>query len=88
VVEAKIRYLRRSGRNPFNEYQLPEAIMLIKQGVGRLIRDEADRGVLMILDERVLTKPYGKIVLSSLPPFARTRSEAEAVDFLTRRRAD
>ena len=45
VVEAKIRYLRRSGRNPFNEYQLPEAIMLIKQGVGRLIRDETDRGV-------------------------------------------
>ena len=87
VVEAKIRYLRRSGRNPFNEYQLPEAIMLIKQGVGRLIRDETDRGVLMILDERVLTKPYGKLVLSSLPPFARTRSEAEAVDFLTRRRA-
>ncbi|MBC8118645.1 MAG: ATP-dependent DNA helicase, partial [Burkholderiaceae bacterium] len=52
VVEAKIRYLRKLGRNPFNEYQLPEAIMLIKQGVGRLIRDESDRGVLMILDER------------------------------------
>ncbi|MEP6607997.1 MAG: ATP-dependent DNA helicase [Burkholderiaceae bacterium] len=85
VVEAKIRYLRRTGRNPFNEYQLPEAIMLMKQGVGRLIRDETDRGVLMILDERVLTKPYGRTVLSSLPPFARTRSEAEAVDFLTRR---
>ena len=86
VVEAKIRYLRKMGRNPFNEYQLPEAIMLMKQGVGRLIRDETDRGVLMILDERVLTKPYGKTVLSSLPPFARTRSEAEAVKFLTRRR--
>ena len=86
VVEAKIRYLRKIGRNPFNEYQLPEAIMLMKQGVGRLIRDETDRGVLMILDERVLTKPYGKVVLSSLPPFARTRSEAEAVEFLTRRR--
>ena len=88
VVEAKIRYLRKMGRNPFNEYQLPEAIMLMKQGVGRLIRDETDRGVLMILDERVLTKPYGKTVLSSLPPFARTRSEAEAVEFLTRRRSD
>lgn len=85
VVEAKIRYLRKVGRNPFNEYQLPEAIMLIKQGVGRLIRDEADRGVLMILDERVLTKSYGKTVLASLPPFSRTRSEAEAVEFLTRR---
>ena len=85
VVEAKIRYLRKTGRNPFNEYQLPEAIMLMKQGVGRLVRDETDRGVLMILDERVLTKPYGKTVLASLPPFSRTRSEAEAVEFLTRR---
>lgn len=86
VVEAKIRYLRKSGRNPFSEYQLPEAIMLMKQGVGRLIRDETDRGVLMILDERVLTKPYGKTVLASLPPFSRTRSEAEAVEFLMSRR--
>ena len=86
VVEAKIRHLRKTGRNPFNEYQLPEAIMLIKQGVGRLIRDETDRGVLMILDERLLTKPYGRTVLSSLPPFSRTRSEAEAIEFLTRRR--
>lgn len=86
VVEAKIRYLRKSGRNPFSEYQLPEAIILMKQGVGRLIRDETDRGVLMILDERVLTKPYGKTVLASLPPFSRTRSEAEAVEFLMSRR--
>ena len=86
IVEAKIRYLRRCGRNPFNEYQLPEAVMLLKQGAGRLIRDEHDRGVLMILDERVLTKSYGRTVLASLPPFARTRSEAEAIEFLTRRR--
>ncbi len=86
IVEAKIRFLRRCGRNPFNEYQLPEAVMLLKQGAGRLIRDEHDRGVLMILDERVLTKSYGRTVLASLPPFARTRSEAEAIEFLTRRR--
>ena len=84
VVEAKIRYLRKTGRNPFKEYQLPEAIMLIKQGVGRLIRDESDRGVLMILDERLLSKPYGKNILASLPPFSRTRSEADAIDFLSR----
>lgn len=87
VVDAKIRLLRRAGRNPFNEYQLPEAVMLLKQGAGRLIRDEHDRGVLMILDERVLTKSYGRTVLASLPPFARTRSEDEAIGFLTRRRA-
>ena len=86
VVEAKVRYLRKIGRNPFNEYQLPEAIMLIKQGVGRLIRDETDRGVLMILDERLLTKPYGRTVLASLPLFARTRSETDAIEFLSRTR--
>jgi ATP-dependent DNA helicase DinG len=85
IVEAKIRFLRRAGRNPFNDYQLPEAIVRLKQGVGRLIRDENDRGVLMILDERVLTKSYGRTVLASLPPFARGRSEEEAIEFLTRR---
>jgi ATP-dependent DNA helicase DinG len=87
IVEAKIRYLRRVGRNPFNEYQLPEAIVRLKQGAGRLIRDENDRGVLMILDERVLTKSYGRTVLASLPPFARTRSQEQAIEFLTRHRA-
>lgn len=71
-----------AGRNPFNEYQLPAAVMLLKQGAGRLIRDEHDRGVLMILDERLLSKSYGRVVLDSLPPFARTRSEAEAIAFL------
>jgi ATP-dependent DNA helicase DinG len=86
IVEARIRWLRAAGRNPFNEYQLPAAVMLLKQGAGRLIRDEHDRGVLMILDDRVLTKSYGRTVLASLPPFARTRSEEEAVAFLTRRR--
>jgi len=86
IVEAKIRYLRRLGRNPFNDYQLPEAVLKLQQGAGRLIRDENDRGVLMLLDERVLTKSYGRVVLASLPPFARTRSEAEAIGFLTRRR--
>jgi ATP-dependent DNA helicase DinG len=86
VVEARIRLLRRQGRNPFNEFQLPQAVVLLKQGAGRLIRDEHDRGVLMILDERILSKSYGKTVLASLPPFARTRSESEAVEFLTRRR--
>jgi ATP-dependent DNA helicase DinG len=85
VVDAKIRHLRRSGRNPFNDYQLPEAILKLKQGAGRLIRDEHDRGVLMVLDERLLTKGYGRTVLASLPPFARTRSEEKAKDFLARR---
>jgi ATP-dependent DNA helicase DinG len=81
VVEARIRRLKSLGRNPFLEYQLPEAVTLLKQGVGRLIRDERDRGVLMILDERLLGKPYGRTVLASLPPFARTREEAVACGF-------
>ncbi len=81
VVEAKIRRLKRLGRNAFLEYQLPEAVTLLKQGVGRLIRDERDRGVLMILDERLLGKPYGRTVLASLPPFSRTRDERIARDF-------
>ncbi len=85
VVEAKIRHLKRSGRNAFTEYQLPEAVMLLKQGVGRLIRDEHDRGVLMILDERLTTKSYGRTVLASLPAFARTRSESDAIAFLATR---
>jgi ATP-dependent DNA helicase DinG len=88
VVEAKIRHLKRTGRNAFNEFQLPEAVMLLKQGAGRLIRDEHDRGVLMILDERLVTKSYGRTVLASLPGFARTRSEAEAMAFLTARREE
>jgi ATP-dependent DNA helicase DinG len=83
VVEAKIRHLKRIGRNAFNEFQLPEAVMLMKQGAGRLIRDENDRGVLMIVDERLVSKSYGKTVLASLPPFARTRSEADAIAFLS-----
>ena len=81
VVEARIRRLRALGRNPFLEYQLPQAVTLLKQGAGRLIRDETDRGVLMILDDRLLTKPYGKAVLASLPGFSRTRSEVEACAF-------
>jgi ATP-dependent DNA helicase DinG len=86
VVEAKIRHLKRIGRNAFTEFQLPEAVMLMKQGAGRLIRDEHDRGVLMIVDERLATKAYGKTVLASLPPFARTRNEADAIAFLSTRR--
>jgi ATP-dependent DNA helicase DinG len=84
VIEARSRRLKALGRNPFTEYQLPLAVTLLKQGAGRLIRDERDRGVLAIMDERVLTKSYGRAVLASLPPFARTRSELEARAFFDR----
>jgi len=83
LVEARIRKLRREGRNPFIEFQLPQAVTLLKQGVGRLIRDERDRGVLMILDGRLLGKSYGKTVLDSLPPFSLTRDQAAACRFFT-----
>ena len=81
LVEARVRKLRAEGRNPFIEFQLPQAVTLLKQGVGRLIRDETDRGVLMILDGRLLSKSYGKTVLDSLPPFALTRDLATACRF-------
>ncbi len=81
VVEARLKRLQALGRNGFMEYQLPQAVTLLKQGVGRLIRDERDRGVLMLLDDRLLTKSYGRTVLASLPPFARTRALEEACDF-------
>jgi ATP-dependent DNA helicase DinG len=81
VLAARIAELNRQGRNAFMEFQLPRAIINLKQGAGRLIRDENDRGVLMICDPRLISKHYGKRIWQSLPPFKRTRVEAEAVDF-------
>ena len=83
VLAARIAELNRQGRNAFMEYQLPRAIINLKQGAGRLIRDENDRGVLMICDPRLIGKHYGKRIWQSLPPFKRTRDEAEAVGFFT-----
>jgi ATP-dependent DNA helicase DinG len=81
VLAARIAQLNKQGRNAFMEYQLPRAIITLKQGAGRLIRDETDRGVLMICDPRLISKPYGKRIWQSLPPMKRTRTEAEAVEF-------
>ena len=63
------------------DYQLPAAAISLKQGAGRLIRDETDRGVLMICDPRLVTKPYGRRIWQSLPPFRRTRDAAVATAF-------
>ncbi len=87
VLAARIEHLQKQGRNAFMEYQLPRAVISVKQGAGRLIRDETDRGVLMICDPRLITKPYGKRVWRSLPPMRRTREQAEAVAFLAAGRA-
>ncbi len=81
VLAARIAQISKQGRNAFMEYQLPRTIITLKQGAGRLIRDENDRGVLMICDPRLISKPYGKRIWQSLPPMKRTRIEAEAVAF-------
>ena len=81
VLAARIEQMKKQGRNAFMEYQLPRAIITLKQGAGRLIRDETDRGVLMICDPRIITKHYGKRIWQSLPPMRRTRDEAVAVAF-------
>jgi len=68
IVQARIERIASQGENPFYHYQVPAAIIALKQGLGRLIRSREDRGVLAILDSRLLTKAYGKIFLQSLPP--------------------
>lgn len=67
VLQARLDALRRQGSNPFFDYQIPQAVIALRQGAGRLIRDDQDRGLLMICDPRLLGKPYGKIFLRSLP---------------------
>ncbi len=84
IVRARSEYLRRSGGNPFGDYQLPEAALALKQGVGRLIRSEEDRGVVVICDPRLLGKGYGRVFRSCLPPMPVTRDPDEASRFLRR----
>ena len=81
VFRARAAKMQAQGNNPFMTYQLPEAVIRLKQGVGRLIRDAEDYGVLMICDPRLLTKPYGKIFIDSLPDMPLTRKAADMVSF-------
>lgn len=81
VVTARIQALRNEGRNPFAEFQVPEAVLALKQGFGRLIRSSRDRGVLALLDCRIRTKPYGVPFLRSLPDFPVTGDLAEVRAF-------
>jgi ATP-dependent DNA helicase DinG len=81
VLAARIAAIDAAGGNAFMQYQIPHAAITLKQGAGRLIRDEFDRGVLMIGDNRLVDKPYGKRIWQSLPPMKRTRNEEEAVAF-------
>lgn len=76
VFEARLNAIRQRGGNAFFDYQLPEAVMMLRQGAGRLIRDVGDRGLLVIGDPRLRTKPYGRKVLDALPPMPRVDRDA------------
>ena len=81
VAAARSKAIRDRGGNPFGELTLPEAVISLKQGAGRLIRSEDDRGMLMLCDPRIVEKRYGATVLKSLPDFFRTRREEKALEF-------
>ena len=82
LVKARIEHLQMQGGNAFRDYQLPEAALALKQGVGRLIRSEDDFGAVVICDPRLSTKGYGKVFLMALPPMRVTRLEKDTLSFL------
>jgi ATP-dependent DNA helicase DinG len=84
VVAARIDRLRNRGENPFGEYQVPVAVLMLKQGLGRLIRSASDRGVLAVLDSRLLQKAYGRRFLESLPPARLVHDLAEVEAFFAK----
>jgi ATP-dependent DNA helicase DinG len=82
LLQARIEDCRKSGGNPFAQIQIPQAVISLKQGAGRLIRDETDKGVLVICDNRLITKDYAKTFLTSLPNMRKTRTIETALGFL------
>ncbi|RGP39492.1 DNA helicase [Altererythrobacter insulae] len=82
LLQARCEDARRQGIEPFSQIQLPQAVIALKQGVGRLIRDVSDRGVLVICDDRLVNKPYGATFLKSLPDMKRSRDINKAAEFL------
>jgi len=84
LLQARLDALKKQGRNPFMEHQVPQAVIALKQGAGRLIRGESDTGVLMICDMRLLTKPYGKVFIDAMPSFSRSRELADITGFIER----
>jgi ATP-dependent DNA helicase DinG len=82
VLKARLAAIEQRGGNAFLEEQVPQAVIALKQGVGRLIRDRDDFGVIMLCDQRVRTRPYGRIFLKSLPPMPVTRQRDAVIEFL------
>jgi ATP-dependent DNA helicase DinG len=82
LLQARSEDARMRGKDPFAAVQLPQAVITLKQGVGRLIRDVTDRGVLVICDTRLVTRPYGEVFIKSLPPMRRSRDVGQAIEFL------
>jgi ATP-dependent DNA helicase DinG len=81
VVEARIQRIRDEGGNPFYDYQIPQAALALKQGFGRLIRSRTDRGVLVLLDNRITKQRYGQIFFDSLPEYRFTTQLSEVEKF-------
>jgi ATP-dependent DNA helicase DinG len=81
VVEARIQRIRDEGENPFYDYQIPQAALALKQGFGRLIRSRTDRGVLVLLDNRITKQRYGQIFFDSLPEYRFTTQLSEVEKF-------
>lgn len=86
VMGARIDHMKQAGGNPFFEYQIPQAAIALKQGVGRLIRDVTDSGVLVLCDPRIRSRNYGEVFITSLPPMPITRDLDEVEDFYRRER--
>lgn len=82
LLKARIEDAQLKGKDPFAQVQLPQAVITFKQGIGRLIRAEQDKGVLIVCDNRLVTRKYGNLFLNSLPCMPRTRSLEKAIDFL------
>jgi ATP-dependent DNA helicase DinG len=87
LLKARLEGIRRRGGNPFQEFQLPQAVLALKQGFGRLIRDREDFGVVVLCDPRLRTRGYGRLFMSSLPPATVVTDADEAASFLRRRLA-